>query len=108
MSDTSLTPAQRDRLREEWDDRCFYCDMPLSTRFEADHFPWPAQTGNTMLVPACVNCHDLKDRVPFEDWPPLDLVLAIRDLTPRSRLLVAKALRIAAAAAIVAHMPMKQ
>ena len=41
---------------------CFYCDMPLSSRHDHDHFPVPKELGGTATVPCCINCHDLKDR----------------------------------------------
>lgn len=50
---------------------CMYCDMPLSPRHEHDHFPIPFSAGGTQLVCACINCHDLKDRVRFVDVPEL-------------------------------------
>ncbi len=50
-------------------ERCYYCEAALSTRHEHDHYPIPASCGGMKTVPACVNCHDLKDRVPVEDWP---------------------------------------
>ena len=47
---------------------CHYCDMPLATRHEHDHFPIPKESGGTHVVPACINCHDLKDRTPLAMW----------------------------------------
>lgn len=44
---------------------CFYCGDPLSVRHEHDHFPVPKRAGGTTVVPACINCHDLKDRTPL-------------------------------------------
>jgi hypothetical protein len=55
--------------REGWDEVCFYCDMPLSTACERDHFPIPQRHGGTETVPACINCHNLKDRTELNDWP---------------------------------------
>lgn len=49
--------------------RCFYCGNLLSPRHEHDHFPVPARAGGNRVVPACYNCHDLKDRVLFVKWP---------------------------------------
>lgn len=48
---------------------CAYCDAPLPTRYELDHFPIPARLGGRSTLPACMNCHDLKDRTPLEEWP---------------------------------------
>ena len=44
---------------------CHYCDMPAA-RCEYDHFPVPQRHGGTEIVPACINCHELKDRVSVE------------------------------------------
>ena len=33
-----------------------------------DHFPVPVKQGGTEVVPACISCHDLKDRVPVLYW----------------------------------------
>jgi excisionase family DNA binding protein len=41
---------------------CFYCDCYLAPRHEHDHFPVPVAHGGTETVPACMNCHELKDR----------------------------------------------
>jgi hypothetical protein len=60
--------------------RCFYCDQPLSPRHEHDHYPVPASCGGVETVPACINCHDLKDRVAVEDWPSDTRWLAIYDV----------------------------
>lgn len=49
---------------------CHYCDAPLPRRHEHDHFPIPKAAGGEDTVPACMNCHEMKDRVPFEQWPP--------------------------------------
>lgn len=60
--------------------RCFYCESFLAPRHEHDHFPVPARAGGKYVVAACYACHDLKDRVPFEDWPATMAVLAMGDL----------------------------
>jgi hypothetical protein len=50
--------------------RCFYCGDPVAPgRLERDHFPVPAICGGTQTVPACVQCHDLKDRTGWETIP---------------------------------------
>jgi len=33
-----------------------------------DHFPVPQNLGGEDTVTACVNCHDLKDRIPLNEW----------------------------------------
>jgi hypothetical protein len=38
-------------------------------KVEDDHFPIPKRAGGTEVVPACITCHDMKDRFPQEDWP---------------------------------------
>lgn len=50
-------------------ERCFFCGCVLSSRHEHDHFPLPAPAGGKETVPICLTCHDLKDRIPFLDWP---------------------------------------
>lgn len=49
--------------------RCWYCAAPLSKRHEHDHFPTPRSAAGASVVPACLNCHDMKDRIPLLDWP---------------------------------------
>lgn len=58
---------------------CFYCGMPAS-RCEQDHFPIPAEVGGTETVPACINCHDLKDRHLMESWPFTEAQQAVLEL----------------------------
>jgi hypothetical protein len=42
---------------------CFYCDRALSRhRHDHDHFPIPWRHGGDVTVPACRECHSLKDR----------------------------------------------
>ena len=48
----------------------FYCDSLLSSRHEHDHFPRPRYLDGTDVVPACLNCHDLKDWQPLKNWDP--------------------------------------
>ena len=48
--------------------RCTYCDAPLPTRYESDHFPAPRPAGGRNLVPSCMNCPELKVRTPLENW----------------------------------------
>lgn len=55
--------------------RCYYCDAALAPQHEHDHYPVPKRHGGTEKVPACVNCHALKDRTPLDEWP-LDLFAA--------------------------------
>jgi hypothetical protein len=76
-------------------ERCFYCEQPLSSRHEHDHFPVPGRHGGIATVPACVNCHDRKDRMSFADWmdgtgAAVEFLDAVRALPPTSRLVIAK------------------
>lgn len=48
---------------------CHYCRMPAAV-LEWDHFPMPRRHGGSATVPACVNCHALKDRIALDAWPP--------------------------------------
>ena len=64
-----MTAARRTRLGD-CHSHCHYCSMPLSPvrAHEHDHFPMPRHAGGRETVSACVNCHDLKDRVPIGQW----------------------------------------
>jgi hypothetical protein len=42
--------------------------MPLARRHEHDHVT-PQRVGGVDTVPACMNCHELKDRTPLKQWP---------------------------------------
>lgn len=46
---------------------CFYCDRPLDVH-QHDHYPIPKRAGGTEVVPTCLVCHDLKDRIPLHYW----------------------------------------
>lgn len=59
---------------------CFYCGLALSKRHEHDHFPVPARAGGRHVVPACYNCHDLKDRMAVAEWPPSAAAIGMADL----------------------------
>lgn len=50
-------------------EQCFYCGSFLAERHDHDHFPVPTCCGGTETVPACLNCHELKDRIPLWHWP---------------------------------------
>lgn len=69
---------------------CFYCDVSLSPRHEHDHFPIPARADGTSTVAACLNCHDLKDRVSLKNWRSAVLEPAIREAGPLGRILLAR------------------
>lgn len=96
-------PQRRKRLssRPKVDtcERCFYCDMPLAPTHQHDHFPIPYRHGGMATVPACVNCHTLKDSVEFDTWPGLGGAVMIgkilKKLTPEERILFAKMVMVA-------------
>lgn len=56
---------------------CFYCEQPLVHRHEHDHFPVPRAAGGEQLVPACLDCHDLKDRYTLFAWPEKAVIEAM-------------------------------
>ncbi len=62
---------------------CFYCDVPIGQRHEKDHAPVPRNAGGTEVVPACIPCHHLKDRMTTEGWALPAYVLACKDLADR-------------------------
>ncbi len=58
----ALTPVRSD-LRQLQDDRCFYCDGPLGTNAQVDHFiPWSRHPDNGLdnLVVADARCNGKK------------------------------------------------
>jgi len=64
--DSEARRAPRSRSKSECTgDPCLYCDMPLLSAHEHDHFPIPYRHGGTQTFCVCFNCHDLKDRVAF-------------------------------------------
>ncbi|MBW4722143.1 HNH endonuclease [Saccharothrix obliqua] len=57
--------------------QCFYCERPLATRrHEHDHFPVPRSADGDRVVPACLDCHELKDTYPLRGWPHAELAAA--------------------------------
>lgn len=77
-------------------ENCFYCDKPiLSDLVERDHAPIAQRHGGTDTVPACVPCHDLKDRLPLSAWDVPLMVRALRECGPLGRIYLAKAFNIA-------------
>ncbi len=84
---------------------CFYCRAPLlNGSYQNDHFPIPARNGGKITVPACLPCHDMKDRMRFDEWPE-EMVAAVMDSFPslnrETRIMLAKFL--AMASDIVEH-----
>lgn len=74
---------------------CFYCDRVVGPAHEHDHFPIPASAGGTQTVPACLTCHELKDRITVEKWDLTELFSAWASMPPVARILTAKMLRLA-------------
>ena len=64
------------------DPKCFYCENVLSPRHEHDHFPIPRRHGGELVFCTCINCHDLKDRIPLKDWP-LEALVDIMNIWPK-------------------------
>jgi hypothetical protein len=57
--------------------RCYYCERELvSRRHEHDHFPIPRSAGGVPVVPACLDCHELKDQFSLLGWPHAVLAAA--------------------------------
>jgi hypothetical protein len=78
---------------------CFYCGALCSAgNFEMDHFPVPECAGGEFTVPACVSCHDMKDRFSLDSWSDEWRSALHRDfhMIPREcRIFLAKCFRIA-------------
>jgi hypothetical protein len=47
--------------------QCHYCDCELDVH-QHDHHPIPKRASGTQVVPTCLVCHDLKDRIPLRFW----------------------------------------
>lgn len=103
METAGIEPARhsrRDRTQPQGPQICHYCGTADATRWESDHFPMPAEFGGTEVVWACLNCHDLKDRVSLMEWPATVTAEALRQAAeacegqPRVRLLLAKCLTV--------------
>lgn len=73
---------------------CFYCGAPLVRgSYQNDHFPIPARSGGTVTVPACLPCHDMKDRLDFSQWPAemvANIVADFPKLGRETRIFIAK------------------
>lgn len=81
---------------------CFYCNALCSKgSYQLDHFPMPKSCGGVDVVPACVSCHDMKDRFTLNNWPT-DWAFAITKdwpvLSRETRILFAKMGRVIAQA----------
>ena len=71
----------RDACRCEHETGCFFCEMPLTTLHEHDHYPVAKALGGTETVPACMTCHDAKDRIPLGEWPVNTALRAIEEIS---------------------------
>lgn len=50
-------------------DSCAYCGIMFGNiHHEHDHAPVPKSAGGNKLLPACLACHDLKDRFTVDKW----------------------------------------
>lgn len=50
---------------------CTYCGNLIAlVSHDHDHFPVPKTAGGTRVVPACRDCHSLKDRITMNHWHP--------------------------------------
>lgn len=80
-------------------EECFYCGALLSKgNREDDHMPIPQHLGGVTTVPSCRTCHDMKDRYKLGDWTVEWFVAAFGPLNREGRILVAKAVAVAAEA----------
>lgn len=76
------------RVQDDECQGCVYCDMPFGRmHHEHDHAPVPKASGGLAVVACCITCHDLKDRVTFENWSPEVLARAVIELSGSGRIL---------------------
>lgn len=75
--------------RDDECEACAYCGLEFGRmHHEHDHMPVPKQAGGSDVVPACIVCHDLKDRIYFRDWHPTMLGKATAELLDLELLLI--------------------
>ena len=73
--------SEHSRVADDECEKCSYCDLPfIRMHHEHDHAPVPKSAGGTEMIPACITCHDLKDRVLFPHWPASEGVRAVQEL----------------------------
>lgn len=73
--------SEQSRIADDECEECSYCGLPfIRMHHEHDHAPVPKSMGGTNLMPACITCHDLKDRVSFPHWPASEAVSALIEL----------------------------
>ena len=74
--------SEHSRVADDECEGCSYCDLPfIRMHHEHDHAPVPEAMGGTVVIPACITCHDLKDRVLFAYWPAAETLAALDELT---------------------------
>lgn len=78
---------------ERIDADCYICGLPAGER---DHFPSAKRNGGTHVLPICVGCHEMKDRIGITRWSLPALYNAISGVWKKAdrneRLLLAKLL----------------
>jgi hypothetical protein len=48
---------------------CYACEVTVAKgNREWHHFPVPQRCGGQYVVPLCLGCHDMIDRVPLREW----------------------------------------
>lgn len=81
------------------DKACYYCGAPVvSGSYQMDHFPVPDRNGGTVTVPACLSCHDMKDRLRFDQWPDEligEIIAEFPTLNRETKIFIAKAFAMA-------------
>jgi Na+-transporting NADH:ubiquinone oxidoreductase subunit NqrF len=58
-------------VKQGYDPYCFVCGAYLSNsahRYEMHHYPKRKHLGGERIVPMCIICHDMIDRVPLDTW----------------------------------------
>lgn len=66
---------------------CHYCGTPLGmTRHDHDHAPVPKGEGGVAVVPACLTCHEFKDRARIWGLPRAEYGAAVRGLLDKGLL----------------------
>lgn len=69
MTESRHLHASRSKVRDDDCESCTYCGFQFGRmHHEHDHMPVPQGAGGADTVPACVACHDLKDRNIFPHW----------------------------------------
>lgn len=73
--------GDQSRVADDDCEGCSYCGLPfIRMHHEHDHAPIPKSMGGADMIPTCITCHDLKDRVTFPHWPAFEAVRAVQEL----------------------------